>query len=255
MVSPMRRPLSVVGASLAALFAIAALVAWPIPSKAAVTCGPEPGQTADAKVILQGRQFQPQAVTLSAAGQTICWEHQDPGIGHTITSDAAPGEPDYFRFPKDAPPCDSESDLDCFNYGEVPWKLQLNSGGTYPYHCELHPSTMKGVITVQGGGGPTVTTRPPAAATTTTRAPTTGTTGTTVGTLTQETTTTSVEETTTSSSSTTSTIDFTTTTSEIAQSSSGDDDDDEASGLLKTVGAVLLAAVIAALIPAWRRLT
>jgi plastocyanin len=254
----MRRPLSVIGASAVALLAIAALVMWPVPSKAAEHCGPDPGHTADAKVILQGTAFTPQTVTLTQAGQSVCWEHLDGQTPHSITSDAAPGATDYFDFPQDGnhnPTCNAGGNADdCFQQGDQPWKLILNTGGTYKYHCKIHPS-MTGTIIVQGGApGTTATTK--ANATSTTKA---GGTATTVGTLTQETTTT-VEEVTTSSSSssssTSSTIDFTTqTTSSESAAASDDDDDDEASGVLKAVGVVLLLAVIAGLIPAWRRLT
>lgn len=252
MVSAMRRALCAVGAGVL----VAATVFWAAPSsKAAEICGPEPGHTADAKVILKDRAFQPANVTLSRAGMSICWEHQDPNIGHTITSDAAPGQPDHFRFPLDSPPCDNEADADCFNFGDQPWKLVPNTPGTYPYHCELHPD-MKGVITVQGSAA---TTAPPGA--TTTRPPTATTarpTGTTVGTLSTSTSTTSgglLDESATTSSSSSSSSSTTSTTRESAIQVEDDDDDDEPSGVLKAVGVVLLLAVIAGLIPAWRQLT
>ena len=153
----MRRPLSVIGASAVALFAIAALVLWPVPSKAAEQCGPEPGQTADAKVILKNTAYSPQIVTLTAAGQSVCWEHQDGQVPHSITSDAAPGASDHFDFPGAQCSQRREPD-DCFQQGEQPWKLVLNTGGTYKYHCKIHPS-MTGTIVVAGGSpGPTATT-------------------------------------------------------------------------------------------------
>lgn len=254
----MRRPVFVIGASAVALLAIAALVVWPLPSKAAEQCGPEPGQTADAKVILKNNAYSPQTVTLTAVGQSVCWEHQDGQTPHSITSDAPPGASDHFDFPQDGnrnPTCVPGGNAeDCFQQGEQPWKLVLNSAGTYKYHCKVHPS-MTGTIVVAGGGPVATSTTKAPGATSTTRA---GSTATTVGTLAQETTTT-VEEVTTSSSSsssTSSTIDFTTqTTAQESATGASDDDDDEASGVLKAVGVVLLLAVIAGLIPAWRRLT
>ena len=254
----MRRPVSVIGASAVALLAIAALVVWPVPSKAAEHCGPDPGHGADAKVVLKDTAYTPQTVTLTAAGQSVCWEHQDGQTPHSITSDAPPGASDYFDFPQDGngnPTCvPGGNAADCFQQGDQPWKLLLNSGGTFKYHCKIHPS-MTGTIIVQGGGGPSGTTATTKAAATSTTKP--GSPSTTVGTLTQETTTTTVEEVTTSSSSssTSSTIDFTTQTTVQSATGASDDDDDEASGLLKAVGVVLLLAVIAGLIPAWRRLT
>ena len=254
----MRRPLSVIGASAVALLAIAALVVWPVPSKAVEHCGPNPGHDADAKVILKDTAYTPQVVTLTQAGQSVCWEHQDGQTPHSITSDAPPGATDHFDFPRDgagnatcAPGGNAD---DCFQQGDQPWKLLLNSGGTFKYHCKIHPS-MTGTIVVAGGGGTpatTVTTKAPAASTTTRASAT----ATTVGTLSQETTTTTIEEvTTSSSSSTSSTIDLTTSTTSSESALDTDDDDDEASGVLKTVGVVLLLAVVAGLIPAWRRLT
>ena len=256
MVSPMRRQKSVFAATAAALLAIVALVMWPVPSKAAERCGPDPGHTADARVILQNTSYSPQTVTLTVAGQSVCWEHLDGQIPHSITSDKQPGAPDYFDFPG-AQCTPTSPPADCFQQGDQPWKLILNSPGEYPYHCKIHP-TMTGKIVVAGSGGTTATTKPPAA-TSTTKPAASGATTTTVGSITQDTSTTTIapeESSTTSSSTTSSTLDLTTqTTSSDSALGDDDDDDDEPSRVLKTVGVVLLLAVIAALIPAWRRLT
>jgi plastocyanin len=240
------------------VLALGALAFWSSPSKALEHCGPDTGHQADAKVILKDTSYQPATVTLTAAGQSVCWEHQDGQTPHSITSDSPPGASDHFDFPQDGnrnPTCTPSGDAnDCFQQGDQPWKLLLNSPGTFPYHCKIHPN-MKGTIVVQGGGGGPATTRATTATTQKSNSTTT------VGSLSQDTTTTVAEESTTStsetSSSTTSTsINFTTQTTVPGQSAlSQNDDDDEPSGVLKAVGVVLLLASIAGLIPAWRRLT
>ncbi len=221
------------------------------PSRAAEHCGPGDGQQADARVVLQGTQFVPKDVSLSQPGMSVCWEHQDGSVGHSITFDPPSSPVDY-----PGPACYPGGPADdCFQQGDQAFKIVFSTGGTYPYHCKIH-SGMTGTVTVAGATGTRATT----STTVRRRSSTTRASGgpsTTVGTLAQVTTTTSdsVNSTTSSSSSTTSsTVNLTTTTRpETALGDKGDGDNP--SGVLEAIGVILLAAVIAALIPSWRRLT
>jgi plastocyanin len=57
--------------------------------------------------------------------------------------------------------------------GSVVWVVTL-SPGVYTYHCDAHPSTMNGTLTVTGGSTSTSTTTPTATTPTTTTKTTTG---------------------------------------------------------------------------------
>jgi len=205
----------------------------------------------DATVTLQNTAYNPAATTLSKPG-IVRWIHRDGETPHTVTLDHKDGQSDFDSHPN----CSSGSVEDCWQQSDSNSDgvyIRFNSPGVYTYHCKIHPDVMKGSVTVQGTAATGATTTTKVGATTTTKA-----TNTTVGTLT--TTSTTAEETTTSSTSaaatTSSSIDFTTQTT-IGGSAAGttSDDDDKPSGVLEAVGVLLLAAVVAALIPAWRRLT
>jgi plastocyanin len=255
MVSAMRGRRWTVGAALAAL-AMALLVMRPSGAAETQTCaGSSSTQTADAKVILKNTAYNPATVTMGGPG-TVCWEHQDGEIGHSITSDATPGATDYFD---SNPYCTGANDPNCFQQSDsAAFKIDFTTAGTYKYHCRVHPD-MRGTIVVQGTVPiVTTTTQAGASTTSTTRGSTTNTT---VGTLSSTTTTAATGDTTTTTaveeSTTTSTLDLTTQTTApgTALGPKDSSDDNKPSGVLEAVGIVLLAAVIAALIPAWRRLT
>jgi plastocyanin len=260
MVSPMRRPSQVFAAVAACgvIVAAAAFITLAPPSTALETqvCNPQPGQApADAKVILQDLQYQPSGVDLPAANMSVCWEHDDGQTPHSITFD---GSATVKNPPDSNPTCNTPEEPasvkpeNCFRQGQIAYKVVFASAGTFTYHCRVH-AAMKGVVKVAGGGAPvrTTTTRP--ATTATTKAASTATT---VGTLSETTTTAAVTTTTTSSASTTSSsIALSTTTTASGAAAAKKSDDDDPSGVLEGVGVLLLAAVVIALIPSWRRLT
>jgi plastocyanin len=234
----MRRPwqLLTVGAAVAA----AAFVVW-TPSSIAQT--PTPDQT----VTLQNNAYNPSSLTFSKPGATVRFVHKDGQTPHTVTFEK-PAEFDS------NPNCTSNgaggatNPSECMQQGDQDVYVTLTTGGTYKFHCKIHES-MKGTITVEGAPAPasttTSTTAGGGATTSTTRKPT----DTTIGTLTTE------PSTTTSSSSTTTTITFATATTSRSAAGKNAGDDDEPGGVLEAIGVLLLAAVVAALIPAWRRLT
>ena len=254
----MRRPPRFLAALLAGgvALATATFVMW-APSSSAQSddvqvCAARTQPVPDAVVTLKDRQFVPARVELARRGMSVCWQHQDGSTPHTVTFDAPAGSPGAFD---SHPTCVPASGDGCWRQGDTTGTVQVifDTPGTYPYHCKVH-ADMKGTVVVEGGtppAGVTTTTKPKPSATTTT----TSSTGTTVGAISDSTTTSEV--TTTTSESTTTTIGFTTqtTSSDSALGKNASDDDDEPPAALKAIGVVLLAAVIAALIPAWRRLT
>jgi plastocyanin len=245
MVSPMRRPSQVIATLVAGAFVCLTVVFVLGADSAAQT------PTYDATVTVKDLAFDPAAVSLPHSGMTVRWTHGGGNNVHSVTFDKTEGQTDFDSHPN----CTPSTPDDCFKKGDQDIFVEFRTAGDFKYHCKIH-SQMTGVVSVAGvvpttPGSATTTTR--AGGTTTTRA----TTGTTVGTLTttSEVTTTSVESSTTSSSSTSTTLGFTTQTTSSALGSNSDDDDDNPSGVLEAVGVLLLAAVVAALIPAWRRLT
>lgn len=243
----MRRPSQVLAAVVAGGFAVLAMTAVVVvsaPGSGAQTTTP------DAVVTLQNLKFNPSSVSLPRAGMTVQWVHHDGETPHSVTFDAEPGSPGFFDSHPNCSPTGNPADCWQQSDSQESYTVSFESGGTFKYHCKIH-ATMTGEVIVAGGTPPTVTTVPK---TSTTKAST----ATTVGTLT---TTSEVSSTTSSSTvestSTSTTLSLTTQTtapgSALAQPSSNDDD--EPSALLEAVGVILLAAVAAALIPAWRRLT
>lgn len=216
-------------------------------------CSSRTNPAPDAVVKLQNTAYNPAAVTLAKAGMSVCWEHHDGSTPHSVTFDE-PTKGDIDSHPG----CDINHQDQCWretqpNGSPDPnnssYLVTFSTTGTFHYHCKIH-SSMQGTVTVGGGTPPanTTTTAAPAGnVTTTTKAST----DTTVGSISTETTT---GETTTTAEVTTTTAPTTATTSS-ALGKSSSNDDDEPSVLLKTIGIVLLAAVVAALIPSWRRLT
>jgi plastocyanin len=70
------------------------------------------------------------ANTAVAKGDTVVWTNKMP-MQHTVTSDATPPLFDSGELGQD----------DTFQY-------TFNDAGPFPYHCEIHPTRMKGTVTV-----------------------------------------------------------------------------------------------------------
>ncbi len=78
---------------------------------------------------MNGNQsFSPSPVTVKV-GQTVAWRNAD-SITHTATSDAG------------------AFDTGSIGPGATSNAIQMNTAGTFGYHCSIHPS-MVGTITVQ----------------------------------------------------------------------------------------------------------
>lgn len=241
--SAVRSPAPVRVGLLAALALAAIAFVAPASQAAAPAVNPCPLDKGYAVVKLQNTAYNPPATPLPAAGGSVCFEHDDGDLPHSVTF-LPPTRGDI----DSNPDCSPSNQQACFHQGDAPFIVQLTTDGTYQYHCKIHDQ-MKGVITVGNGVAPATTTTAPKGTTTTVAG---GATPTTVGSIAAATTTTAGATTTSEGTSTTVPLTTQTTSSALAKSSS---DDNNPSAVLKAIGIVLLAAVVAALIPSWRRLT
>jgi plastocyanin len=78
--------------------------------------------------------FQPSSITITAGSIVVWIDNSDSP--HTVTSD--PGAPSAFNTTQNV------------TQGKT-FALQFNQAGTYHYHCNIHPTTMKAVVTVNPG--------------------------------------------------------------------------------------------------------
>lgn len=86
--------------------------------------------------------FQPSSITITAGSIVVWVDNSD--APHTVTSD--PGAPSAFNTSQNVTQ-------------NKTFALQFNQAGTYHYHCNIHPTTMKAVVNVTAG---TATTTGPA---------------------------------------------------------------------------------------------
>ncbi|HEX2039431.1 MAG TPA: cupredoxin family copper-binding protein [Acidimicrobiales bacterium] len=207
------------------------LVAWALAVLAL------PAQAATTQVAIRGFAFDP-ANTRVTTGDTVRWTNHD-SASHTVTGDT-----------------DLTFRSGVLTQGQV-YERTFQTAGSFPYHCDIHPS-MRGTVTVESGGtttsstSTTTTTRP--ATTSTTRRPTTTTAAPGESAVTaprdRTTTTTVVGKSTTTTTVVGETTTTTTTATEeaVAQgsaSASDDDDDDDPSHAAPTALAALLLAGVA----------
>ncbi len=75
--------------------------------------------------------FQPSSITITAGSIVVWIDNSD--APHTVTSD--PGAPSAFNTTQNV------------TEGKT-FALQFNQAGTYHYHCNIHPTTMKAVVNV-----------------------------------------------------------------------------------------------------------
>jgi plastocyanin len=93
------------------------------PAVQAVACN---ATGAGTPVAIAGNAFGPASVTV-AVGGLVTWTNSD-SISHTVTFDSGPN-------------CGTLG-------GGATQTVQFTVAGTYPYHCQIHPS-MKGTVVVQ----------------------------------------------------------------------------------------------------------
>src|SRR5437660_325505 len=116
----------------------------PTPTPAPPTPTPSPSPTAPPTMPVTVVQmvenppghyiFQPSSITITAGSVVVWIDNSD--APHTVTSD--PSAPSAFNTTQNV------------TQGKT-FALQFNQAGTYHYHCNIHPTTMKAVITVTTG--------------------------------------------------------------------------------------------------------
>jgi plastocyanin len=87
------------------------------------------GAAATVKVSIKNFAFSPEPVT-AKVGDVIGWTNND-SAGHTASLD------------------DGSCSTDTIASGTTQ-ALVFSAPGTYPYHCNIHPTQMKGTITITG---------------------------------------------------------------------------------------------------------
>jgi len=104
------------------------------------------------------QSFQPTDLTIKA-GETVTWTVTKAITApHSVTS-GSPGDSNAGSV--------FDSKFTLVNNGDT-FKFTFSNPGTYPYYCQVHPTTMKGTITVTGSGG---SAPPPAASSAASAAP------------------------------------------------------------------------------------
>jgi plastocyanin len=102
-------------------------------------CGSSSGGTSNnppppsSDILVQNDLFNPVNFSV-AAGGTVTWGWDSNGQTHTVTSD----------------------DGSTFNSGQKSsgtFEHTFTTAGTFPYHCQIHPTIMKGTITVTAASG------------------------------------------------------------------------------------------------------
>jgi plastocyanin len=111
----------------------------------AVTLGPVALAAGPLDVSIVDRSFQPTDLTVKA-GDTVTWTvTQAIAEPHSVKS-GSPGDPDAGKL--------FDSTIRLRANGDS-FQFTFANPGTYPFYCEVHPTTMKGTITVAGPGGST----------------------------------------------------------------------------------------------------
>jgi plastocyanin len=77
--------------------------------------------------------FQPASISITAGSIVVWVDNSD--APHTVTSDS--GAPSSFNTTQNVTQ-------------NKTFALQFNQSGTYPYHCNIHPTSMKAVVDVTG---------------------------------------------------------------------------------------------------------
>jgi plastocyanin len=101
------------------------------PQTFTVTAAPEQPSTATVNVV--NNSFQPSSLTV-AAGTTVTWRWASTALNHNVKPTPPGTEPSGSGPPSNGP--------DTYTY-------QFNTPGSYSYFCEVHGTSMSGVITVQ----------------------------------------------------------------------------------------------------------
>ncbi len=114
---------------------------------AACSGGPPPAAKDDDgggdKVSMRLIAFNPETLAVKT-GAKVTWTQEDMGASHTVTSGTVTTDATGTTSP--AP--DGKFDSGPLE-GAKTFSFTFDASGTYPYFCEVHPSTMQGEVTVE----------------------------------------------------------------------------------------------------------
>ncbi|HLX33666.1 MAG TPA: plastocyanin/azurin family copper-binding protein [Candidatus Limnocylindrales bacterium] len=95
-------------------------------------------------ISIVGTTFQPSTLTVNV-GDTVTWTvTQAVSQPHSVTSGTGPDDPNSGKL--------FDSGIRLQNNGDS-FPFTFTAPGTYPFYCQVHPTTMTGTITVVGPGG------------------------------------------------------------------------------------------------------
>jgi plastocyanin len=86
----------------------------------------------DGDILVQNDLYNPSTLTV-ATGTTVTWAWDSHGAQHTVTFDADPSQTSGTKT-------------------SGTYQRTFGSAGTFAFHCEIHPTIMKGTITVTASG-------------------------------------------------------------------------------------------------------
>ena len=104
----------------------------------ALGCGSDSGGTSNnpppaGDVLVQNDLFNPATLSVTA-GTTVTWAWDSDGHEHTVTFDAEPAQTSGIKT-------------------SGTYQRTFASAGTFAFHCQVHPTIMKGTITVTAASG------------------------------------------------------------------------------------------------------
>jgi plastocyanin len=94
--------------------------------------GPSGNPPPDGDILVQNDHYNPPTLTVSA-GSSVTWAWDSNGEPHTVTFDADPNQTSGVK-------------------SSGTYEHTFATAGTFAYHCQVHPTTMKGTITVTAAG-------------------------------------------------------------------------------------------------------
>jgi len=95
-------------------------------------------------ISIAGTAFTPTDLTVNV-GDTVTWTLTDASSApHSVTSGTGPSDPNTGKV--------FDSGITLKTNGQT-FSFKFDTAGTYPFYCEVHPTTMTGTITVGGGAG------------------------------------------------------------------------------------------------------
>jgi plastocyanin len=111
---------------------------------AVVTLAPAVLAAGPLAISIVDTSFQPTNLTVNV-GDTVTWTVTKAiSAPHSVTSGTGPSDPNTGKV--------FDSGITLKDNGQT-YAFKFDTPGTYPFYCQVHPTTMSGTITVGGGAG------------------------------------------------------------------------------------------------------